>query len=84
MKDPDRRTVSLAVPSDPPPVSDRIGFVFHLDSDRLVLEVRGSLPSDVPLEDRRLGRAILEATVDRCEDLGDAIRLEKRLESLEP
>lgn len=129
MKDPDRRTVSLAVPSDPeflvfarlalgavcrltplrsdevidlklavteaaagvldegehpPAVSDRIGFVFHLDSDRLVLEVRGSLPSDVPLEDRRLGRAILEATVDRCEDLGDAIRLEKRLESLEP
>ncbi|MDQ4072277.1 MAG: ATP-binding protein, partial [Actinomycetota bacterium] len=95
MKDPDRRTVSLAVPSDPEflvfarlalgavcrltplrsdevidlklavteaaagvldegghtQVSDRIGFVFHLDSDRLVLEVRGSLPSDVPLED---------------------------------
>ena len=128
MKDPDRRTVSLAVPSDPEflvfarlalgavcrltplrsdevidlklavteaaagvldegdhtPVSDRIGFVFHLDSDRLVLEVRGSLPSEVPLEERRLGRAILEATVDGCEDLGDAIRLEKRLESLEP
>jgi anti-sigma regulatory factor (Ser/Thr protein kinase) len=67
----------------PPVVSDRIGFVFHLEPDRLVLEIRGSLPSEVPLEERRLGRAILEATVDGCEDLGDAVRLEKRLASFE-
>ncbi|MBA3422638.1 MAG: hypothetical protein H0U12_12265 [Thermoleophilaceae bacterium] len=68
----------------PPTVPDRIGFVFHLEPDRLILEVRGSLPSDVPLDERRLGRAILEATVDGCEDLGDAVRLEKRIGSVEP
>ena len=68
----------------PPSASDRIGFVFHLEPDRLILEIRGSLPSDIPLEERRLGRAILEATVDGCEDLGDAVRLEKRIESDEP
>jgi anti-sigma regulatory factor (Ser/Thr protein kinase) len=68
----------------PPMVSERIGFVFHLESDRLILEVRGSLPSEVPLEERRLGRAILEATVDGCEDRCGAVRLEKRLASLEP
>jgi anti-sigma regulatory factor (Ser/Thr protein kinase) len=68
----------------PPAVPDRIGFVFHLEPDRLILEIRGSLPSDVPLEERRLGRAILEATVDGCEDLGDAVRLEKRIGSVEP
>ena len=129
MKDADRRTVSLAVPSDPeflvfarlalgavcrlttlrsdevidlklavteaaagvldegerpPTASHRIGFVFHLEPDRLILEIRGSLPSNVPLEERRLGRAILEATVDGCEDLGDAVRLEKRIGSDEP
>lgn len=66
-----------------PTVPDRIGFVFHLEPDRLVLEIRGSLPSEVPLEERRLGRAILEATVDGCEDLGDAVRLEKRLGPVE-
>ena len=63
----------------PPSVPDRIGFVFQLEPDRLILEIRGSLPSEVPLEERRLGRAILEATVDGSEDLGDAVRLEKRL-----
>ncbi len=63
----------------PPTASDRIGFVFHLEPDRLILEIRGSLPSEVPPEERRLGRAILEATVDGCEDLGDAVRLEKRI-----
>jgi hypothetical protein len=68
----------------PPTVSDRIGFVFHLEPDRLILEIRGSLPPEVPLADRRLGRAILNATVDGCEDLGHAVRLEKRLASSEP
>ncbi|HLL86161.1 MAG TPA: hypothetical protein VK387_02485 [Thermoleophilaceae bacterium] len=64
---------------EPPPVPERLGFTFRLEPDRLVLEVEGSLPPEVPLEERRLGRAILEATVDGCENLGHGVRLEKRL-----
>jgi len=64
---------------EPPPAPERLAFIFRLEPDRLVLEVEGSLPPEVPLEERRLGRAILEATVDGCEDLGNAVRLEKRL-----
>ena len=64
---------------DPVPESERLGFSFHLEPERLVLEVQGSLPPEVPLEERRLGRAILEATVDGCENLGGGVRLEKRL-----
>src|SRR5215208_2206796 len=64
---------------EPPPAPPRLGFTYRLEPDRLVLEVRGSLPPELPLEERRLGRAILEATVDGCEDLGHAVRLEKRL-----
>jgi anti-sigma regulatory factor (Ser/Thr protein kinase) len=64
---------------DPVPESERLGFSFHLEPERLVLEVQGSLHPEVPLEERRLGRAILEATVDGCENLGGGVRLEKRL-----
>ncbi len=64
---------------EPKAASERIAFAFHLEPDRLVLEVEGSLPSDLSLEERRLGKAIVEATVDVSEDLGHAIRLEKRL-----
>jgi len=64
---------------EPPLVPERLRFRYRLEPDRLVLEVRGSLPPEVPLEERRLGRAILEATVDGCESLGHAVRLEKRL-----
>ena len=64
---------------DPVPESERLGFSFHLEPERLVLEVQGSLPPEVPLEERRLGRAILEATVDGCEDRGGGVRLEKKL-----
>jgi hypothetical protein len=62
-----------------PPVPDRLSFVYVLEPARLVLEVHGSLPSTVSVEERRMGRAILEATVDGCEDRGGVIRLEKRL-----
>lgn len=58
---------------------ERIVFAFLLEPDRLWLEVAGSLPSDLTAEERLLGKAIVEATVDGCEDLGHAIRLEKRL-----
>jgi hypothetical protein len=64
---------------DPPPMPERLGFTFRLEPERLVLEVEGSLPPQASLEERRLGRAILEATVDGCENLGHAVRLEKRL-----
>jgi anti-sigma regulatory factor (Ser/Thr protein kinase) len=66
---------------EPSALPERIGFEFELEPDRLVLEVHGWLPSELTLDDRRLGKAIVEATVDGCENLGDAIRLEKRLVS---
>lgn len=68
---------------EPKPASERIDFSFQLGPDRLVLEVAGSLPSDLTPEERRLGRAIVEATVDSCQDLGHAIRLERRLDGSE-
>ncbi len=66
---------------EPRAVPDRIGFSFELEPDCLVLEVEGWLPSALSVEDRRLGRAIVEATVDSCEIHGDVVRLEKRLDS---
>ena len=65
---------------DPRPPAGRIAFAFELEPDRLVLEVRGSLPCDLTLEQRRQGKAIVEATIDSCEDLGEVIRFEKELE----
>jgi len=64
---------------EPRDAPERIGFAFGLDAARLVLEVRGWLPSGLSVEERRLGKAIVEATVDGYENLGAAIRLEKRL-----
>jgi len=69
---------------EPRAIPDRIAFTFELEPDCLVLEVEGWLPSEISAEERRLGRAIVEATVDGCENLGDVIRLEKRLDSDEP
>jgi anti-sigma regulatory factor (Ser/Thr protein kinase) len=68
---------------EPKPPAERIDFSFRLAPDRLVLEVAGALPNELTEEERRLGRAIVEATVDSCEDLGYAIRLEKRLNGVE-
>jgi hypothetical protein len=64
---------------EPRAAPDRLGFEFALHPDRLVLEVQGSLPSEMTLEERQLGRAIVEATVDECVDLGEGVRLEKLL-----
>jgi hypothetical protein len=66
---------------EPRPAPDRLGFEFSLHPDRLVLEVQGSLPPEMTLEERQLGRAIVEATVDRYEDLDEGVRLEKLLGS---
>src|ERR687894_1566818 len=49
---------------DPVPESERLGFSFHLEPERLVLEVQGSLPPQGPLGERRPRRAILGAAVD--------------------
>jgi anti-sigma regulatory factor (Ser/Thr protein kinase) len=62
-----------------PPAPERLEFTYRLEPGRLVLEVHGSLLPDTSLEERRLGRVILEATVDGCEVLGEGVRLEKRL-----
>lgn len=74
--------VGVLVEDDAPPEPpERIGFSFLLEPERLVCEVAGSLPSHLTDEERLLGKAIVEATVDGCEDLGHAVRLEKRLVS---
>ncbi len=43
-----------------------LGYVLHLSSDRLVIEVTGT-PAAGQSPDRELGRAIIDATVDESE-----------------
>ena len=44
----------------------RLNFYFRLLGDRLVLELDGS-QVDVSAEEKELGRAIIDATVDQCD-----------------
>ena len=64
---------------EPRETPQRLGFAFRLESERLTVEVSGWLPSELTVEERQLGRSIVEATVDGYENIGQAIRLEKRL-----
>src|SRR5829696_5745212 len=94
MEDSDEsRTVSLVVPPDPDFLIFArlaLGAMCRLtplrpdeivDLKLAITEAAAGVLHDgeVPLEERRLGRAILEATVDGCENLGHGVRLEKRL-----
>ena len=61
------------------PATD-VGFEFRLGDDRLELAVRGAVRPDATDEDRALGRAIVEATVDELSLEGDdRVLLVKRL-----
>src|SRR3954463_14371002 len=55
----------------------RVGM--RLDKDRLEVTLRGGAASDVADDVRELSRAIIEATVDRFDDSGDATLLVKHL-----
>ena len=72
---------AAGVGEQPPdaPAAD-VGFEFRLGDDRLELAVRGAVRPDASDEDRALGRAIVEATVDELslEDDGRVL-LVKRL-----
>jgi serine/threonine-protein kinase RsbW len=55
----------------------RVGM--RLEEDRLEVTLRGGAESQVPEDERDLSRAIIEATVDRFDDRGDATLLVKHL-----
>jgi anti-sigma regulatory factor (Ser/Thr protein kinase) len=59
--------------------TDRLGFSFHVEDDRLVIEVRGAVRPLVAANELELGRAIIDATVDECDDSGGVMRLVKYL-----
>jgi serine/threonine-protein kinase RsbW len=44
----------------------RLQFSFRLLPDRLLLELEGT-PTNVPMVEQELGRAIIDATVDECD-----------------
>ena len=60
---------------------DPLKFVFRLDDDRLVMEIRG--PGELHHgdlgEEHELSRAIVEATVDECDFGRGTVRLVKYL-----
>ena len=71
---------AAGVGEQPPavPAAD-VGFEFRLGDDRLELSVRGAVRPDATEEDRALGRAIVEATVDELSVDDDRVVLVKRL-----
>ena len=56
----------------------RLDFTFRLEDDRLVLEMTGPPPAS-PGADQELGRAIIQATVDRADFAVDRAVLVKDL-----
>lgn len=59
---------------------DTLNFGFQLEQDRLVLEIGGSESAEISVEEEELGRAIIEATVDECEQTSGTMRLVKYLD----
>ena len=60
----------------------RMTFDYHVDRERLVLEIVGP-GSDLSEEERELGRAIVAATVDEHEESDGRVRLVKYLRPVE-
>ena len=56
-----------------------ISYAFTIEDDRLVLEVRGVEQPTLSEEERQLGRAIIEATVDENSFEPGLVRLVKNL-----
>jgi serine/threonine-protein kinase RsbW len=64
-----------AAEGEAPPLS----FFFRLGDHRLEVELVGTQREDVSDEERDLGRAIIEATVDECSYENGTVRLAKNL-----
>jgi hypothetical protein len=64
---------------DPREAGAPLLFVFTLEDERLVLEVRGALRAVMSADEQQLGRAIVEATVDEYSHADGATRLVKHL-----
>ena len=60
---------------EPPEIS----YAFTIEDDRLILEVRGVEQPTLSEEERQLGRAIIEATVDENSFETGSVRLVKNL-----
>lgn len=56
-----------------------LSFFFRLGDERLEVELVGAQRDDVSDEERDLGRAIIEATVDECHYENGTVRLAKNL-----
>src|SRR5947208_9538775 len=59
--------------------SPQISYAFAIEPDRLVLEVRGEEQPTLSEEERELGRAIIQATVDENTLENGMVRLVKSL-----
>jgi serine/threonine-protein kinase RsbW len=71
----ERRSQAREGEDEPP----RIDYAFSIEDDRLVLEVRGEEQPTLSEEERELGRAIIEATVDEQSFEPGVVRLVKNL-----
>ena len=59
--------------------AESMRFSFDLQNEEIVVEVTGSEKRTFSEEERELSRAIIDATVDRCEYDDGTMRLRKRL-----
>jgi serine/threonine-protein kinase RsbW len=64
--------------SRPDEEEGRLNFSFRLLEDRLVMELDGP-NAEVSAVEQELGRAIIDATVDECDFVGNRTRLVKHL-----
>ena len=60
---------------------DRIAFAFRLEDERLEVEVRGAVQPQLSAQERQLGRAVVEATVDELGGADGGVRLVKYLKA---
>ena len=70
---------ALAPDGGPAAGSDRIAFAFRLGEERLEVDVCGAVQPLFSAEERELGRAVVEATVDELVGADGDVRLVKYL-----
>jgi anti-sigma regulatory factor (Ser/Thr protein kinase) len=71
----ERRSQTREGEGEPPEIS----YAFTIEDERLVLEIRGVEQPTLSEEERQLGRAIIEATVDEQSFEPGSVRLVKNL-----
>src|SRR5436190_19252953 len=75
----ERRSETREADQEPPPIQ----YSFTIESERLVLEIRGVEQPTLSEEERELGRAIIGATVDENMFEDGLVRLVKNLPAAE-